>query len=225
MADASAAIDSSPSVSTSRKRLLDPIDRMAEVLCGLIMVMTFTLAMKHEGWTVHEVLLYALGCNLAWGIIDGSLYVIGCLGERGRNLRALRAIRTGKPEEGYRAIREHLPPLIANILTSADYERLRRELAALPEEVARQTVAKEALLGGGGVFLLVFLSTLPVVMPFLLTKDLRLALSISNGVALVLLFLTGFCYGRAIGSHAWRTGFITLAIGGILTVIALVLGG
>jgi VIT family len=227
MANPSVAIHSARTalISASHKRILDPMDRMAEVLCGLIMVMTFTLAMKREGWTVREVLVYSVGCNLAWGIIDGSLYAIGLISERGRNRRALEAIRTGVPEQGYRAIREHLPPLIASVLTSADYERFRKELAALPAEITKQTVTKEALLGGLSVFLLVFLSTFPVVIPFLLMKDVALALSISNAVALAMLFLTGFFYGRSVGGGAWRIGFITLAIGSVLTIIALVLGG
>ena len=29
------------------------------------------------------MILAALGCNLAWGIIDAGLYLMGCLGERG----------------------------------------------------------------------------------------------------------------------------------------------
>lgn len=230
MADACTAVRSQqppvPKPATnSRQRLLDPMDRMAEVLCGLIMVMTFTLAIKRDGWTVHEALVSAIGCNLAWGIIDGSLYAIGCLSERGRNLRALHVIHTGGQEEGRRVISAHLPPLIASVLTADDFERLREQLAALPELSPRESVTKEALLGGVGVFLLVFLSTFPVVIPFLVVKNLSLALPISNGVALVLLFLTGFFYGRTTESGAWRAGFFTLAIGGVLTIIALVLGG
>jgi len=201
------------------------MDRMAEVLCGLIMVMTFTLAIKHEGWTVREALISAIGCNLAWGIIDGSLYAIGCFSDRGRKLRALRAIRTTGPEEGYRVISAHLPPLIASVLTPVEFEHLRQELAALPELSTHQSVTKEALLGGFGVFLLVFLSTFPVVIPFVVIRNLSLALSISNGIALVLLFLTGFFYGRATDGGAWRVGFVTLAIGGVLTMVALVFGG
>ena len=209
----------------SRQRLLDPMDRMAEVLCGLIMVMTFTLAIKREGWTVREALVSAMGCNLAWGIIDGTLYILGCISERGRNIRALETVRTSEPEKSYRVIGKHLPPLIAGVLTSADYENLRQKLKALPDSVMAPGIAKEDLLGGVGVFLLVFLSTFPVVIPFLLMKDVTRALSISNGIALALLFLAGFLFGRATNSGPWRTGFITLAVGSVLTITALVLGG
>jgi len=216
---------SSTPTKNAPKRLLDPMDRMAEVLCGLIMVMTFTLAIKHEGWTVREALEYAIGCNFAWGIIDGTLYVMGRVSERGRNIRAWQSVRTSEPEKSYGVIREHLPALIGRVLTSADYENLRQKLKALPELETTSGATKEDLLGGFGIFLLVFLSTFPVVIPFLLMKDVTRALSFSNGIALALLFLIGFLYGRATKSGAWRTGFITLAVGSILTIIALVLGG
>ena len=231
MADLSAAARTAPDSSSvyspknSRQRLLDPVDRLAEVLCGLIMVMTFTLAMKRAGWSVREVLEYAIGCNVAWGIIDGSLYTIGCISERGRNMRVLESIRTVGPEAGRQVIRAHLPPVIAGILTPSDYENLRQKLRMLPDTAVTPAATKEDLLGGLGVFLLVFLSTLPVVIPFLVIENVRVALSASHGVALVLLFLTGFFYGRATGSGTWKAGCLTLAIGIVLTIVALVLGG
>src|ERR1051325_12023723 len=78
------------------KRVLDPIDRVSEVLFGLIMVRTFTgsLSVAEAGRDdVRTMLIGALGCNIAWGVIDGVLYLMGCLAERGRNLATYRAAR------------------------------------------------------------------------------------------------------------------------------------
>src|SRR5512141_1547579 len=92
----------------SSRRALDPVDRVAEVLFGLIMVLTFTgsLSVAEAGRDdVRAMLIGALGCNIAWGIIDGVLYLMGCLGEQGREIRALRAVRrAAKPEEAHRVI-------------------------------------------------------------------------------------------------------------------------
>src|SRR3974377_2388913 len=58
--------------SPARQRLLDPIERSSEVLFGLIMVLTFTGSLRASGLDhddVHRMMLAALGCNLAWGII------------------------------------------------------------------------------------------------------------------------------------------------------------
>ena len=74
------------------RRVLDPIDRISEVLFGLIMVLTFTgsLSVAEAGRDdVRTMLIGALGCNLAWGIIDAMLYLMGCLAEKGRDLHDL----------------------------------------------------------------------------------------------------------------------------------------
>jgi hypothetical protein len=54
-------------------RVLEPGERISEVLFGLIMVLTFTgsLSVAEAGREdIRTMLVGALGCNLAWGIID-----------------------------------------------------------------------------------------------------------------------------------------------------------
>src|SRR5689334_16877333 len=102
--------DSAPPSSpfASPKRLLQPNERISEALFGLIMVLTFTgsLSVAEAGRDdVRSMLIGALGCNLAWGIIDAILYLMGCLSEQARGLRALRDLRTsGTPEDTRRVI-------------------------------------------------------------------------------------------------------------------------
>ena len=90
------------------RRLLDPVDRVSEILFGLIMVLTSTntLSVATAGRAeIGTMIMGALGCNLAWGIIDAALYVMGCLNERGRDLLMLRAVRQPvSPEETKRLI-------------------------------------------------------------------------------------------------------------------------
>jgi hypothetical protein len=97
------------------KRVLDPIDRVSEVLFGLIMVLTFTgsLSVAESGREdVRAMLIGALGCNIAWGIIDAMLYLMGCLAEKGRGLITLRAVRKAvDPREAQRHIADALPPV------------------------------------------------------------------------------------------------------------------
>src|ERR1700742_3516219 len=78
------------------KRVLEPIERVSEVLFGLIMVLTFTgsLSIAEAGRDdVRAMLIGAVGCNLAWGIIDAVLYLMGILAERGNGIRTLRAVQ------------------------------------------------------------------------------------------------------------------------------------
>src|SRR6476620_4202242 len=121
-----------PSAATSSKRVLEPIDRISEVLFGLIMVLTFTgsLSVAEAGREdVRTMLIGALGCNLAWGIIDGLLYLMGCLSEQGRGVRAWRALQdASSPASAQRAIAGVLPPLVAAALSPVEYESVRQKL-------------------------------------------------------------------------------------------------
>ena len=80
-------------------------------------------------------------------------------------------------------------------------------------------------MGAAGVFLLVFLSTFPVVIPFIFMKDVKLALRVSNAIAIALLFLTGYSFGRHIGRHAVGTGIAMVVLGGALVALTIALGG
>ncbi len=205
------------------------MDRMAEILCGLIMVMTFTTTVNQSQSSredLRTILLAALGCNLAWGIIDGALYVMACVSERGKRYLSWRTVHDDPDvAKAHGVIREVLPPAIASVLSTTEFEQLRQRLRDLPEPPVQAGASREDWLGGLGVLLLVFLSTFPVVIPFIFMSDVRLALRISNLIAVALMFLTGYFYGRATGIRPWRTGVITLLVGALLAVVALVLGG
>jgi VIT1/CCC1 family predicted Fe2+/Mn2+ transporter len=213
----------------SSKRVLDPMDRVSEVLFGLIMVLTFTgsLSVATAGHAeVREMLVGALGCNLAWGIIDALLYLMGGLAEKGRALAALHAVRAAAdPREAQRVIAEHLPPTVAGILQTQELEAIRAGLIRLPEPPARPTLSKEDWLGGVGVFLLVVASTLPVAIPFVLMGDAHRALRVSNAIAVAMLFLCGYSAGRLTRYHPWGTGLGMVLLGSLLVAMTMALGG
>jgi hypothetical protein len=205
------------------------MERISEIWFGLIMVLTFTcsLSVKNAGrQEVHAMLIGALGCNLAWGIIDSFMYLLACFVERGNGIAKLRAVRrAAKPGAAYEAIANALPPVLASVLSPVELEVMRQKLNRLPEPPKRSTLTKKDWLGAVGVFLLVLLSTFPVVIPFLFIGDARLALRISNGVALVLLFLIGYAFGLYANHHPWRMGLGMVILGSGLVAITIVLGG
>jgi len=74
-------------VAARRGRLLDPLDRVSEILFGLIMAVTIvgSLSIATAGHTeVRAVLIGALGCNIAWGLVDAVMYVLRGMAERAR---------------------------------------------------------------------------------------------------------------------------------------------
>ena len=211
------------------KRLLDPIDRVTEVLFGLIMVLTSTsaLSVATAGQAdIRTMILGALGCNLAWGIIDAGMYLMGCLDERGRNLLKVWAVRQARsPDEARRAIADALPAPVASILSQDELESMRLKLTGLPKPPAGPSLTTDDALGALAVCLWVFLSTFPVVIPFLFVADVQLALRMSNAVAIAMLFLCGYAFARSIGFHPWLTGLVMVAIGCALVGVAVALGG
>src|SRR5262245_64458337 len=160
-------------------RVLDPLERISEILFGLIMALTFTLTLgvaTADHLAVRTMLIGALGCNLAWGIIDGSVYLLARLNERGRALMNWRAVRDAADMNEAQHIVAAILPL-ASVLTPAQLEPLQAELRRLPEP-ARPRLKKDDWLGGLGICLLSFLSTFPIVVPFMVIGDARLALRV-----------------------------------------------
>jgi hypothetical protein len=211
------------------KRALDPIDRLSEVLFGLIMVLTFTgsLSVYEAGREdVRTMLAGALGCNLAWGLIDAVFYLMGCLAEKGRRLLTFRAVREADdPVRAQRLIVDALPPLVASVLEPAELETLRLRLLKLPEPPRHARVGKDDWQGALGVLLLVFLSTFPVVIPFIVMRDAVPALRVSNAIAVLLLFGTGVAYARQTGHRPVWVGSAMVVLGSILVGLTMALGG
>jgi hypothetical protein len=208
--------------------VLDPVSRASEILFGLIMVMTFTLSLATAAAgraDVRAVLIGVLGCNFAWAIIDAVMYLMGTRGERRLAISAVQAIRDAESSAAGRTIvADNLPPIVLPALTASDLERIRLHLGGLPPESLKTRFSQEEYLAAIGVFLLVFLCLFPVAAPFLFIDNIALALRLSNAVAVCMLFLTGFTFGRQVG-RPYRTGFLMVAIGIALVAVALALGG
>jgi hypothetical protein len=213
----------------STKRVLEPIERVSEVLFGLIMVLAFTCSFSVAGvgrTEVRTMLLAALGCNIAWGIIDGIMYLMGCLAERARSLGTLRAVRKAPdPQKAQRVIADALPPVVASILGPPQLEAIRQHLTQLPEPPTHPRLTKGDWAGAAGVFLLVALSTCPVVLPFVFMQNGIRAQRVSNGIAVAMLFLTGYAFGRCTAYHPRAMGIAMVALGAALVGLTIILGG
>jgi len=213
----------------SSRRVLDPNERIAEVLFGLIMVLTFTgsLSVAEAGRDdVRTMLIGALGCNLAWGIIDGVLYLMGCLAEKGRNLVTYRAVRhASDPKQAQRLIAEALPSVVASVLQPTELDAIQLRLRKLPEPPRRARLSGSDWRGALGVFLFVFLSTFPVAVPFIFMQSARTAMRVSNVIAIGMLLSAGVAYGRCVGRSPWGFGISMILLGGALVGITIALGG
>ncbi len=209
--------------------LLDPVDRDTEFLTGLIMALTFTctLSVANSGDTgVRTVILGALACNVAWGVVDGVMYLLSCLAERAEDRLRLRQLQeAANPDDALRILKDALPGPVSAVLDAQELKALRARIAGLPPSTDPATLERRDYLAALLVFVTVVVSTVPVVVPLALIHDPFTALRVSNATAIGLLYFFGNTLGRATGIPARRTGLSMVAIGVVLVGIAIALGG
>jgi hypothetical protein len=211
-----------------RGRILEPVERLSEIIFGLIMVLTITGAVSvtsTDRAEIRTMIIAALGCNIAWGIIDAGIYLMAQLGERGRLAVMAKSVReTAEPEKARSIIADELPEPVAAVLQPAQYDLIREKLVQSPSAVTAR-LTKADWLGALAVCILVILITFPVVIPFIFMQDVRLALRVSNVVAVALLFVCGVLFARHAGLWPWTTGLVMVGVGVTLVSIAIALGG
>jgi VIT1/CCC1 family predicted Fe2+/Mn2+ transporter len=214
-------------------RYLDPASSLGEILFGLIMTLTFTLGAGliiedegHEG--ARQLLIAVIGCNVAWGIIDGALYLVGELFDRGRARKLGMAIRASADKSAATAlVAEELDPVVSGVLDESERATLYVRIAEniRQKSAAATRVGKEDWMGAFTSFWLVVITSAPAAIPFLLFDDARFALRVSNAILLGLLFLSGYWWSRYTLGRPWLTGIIFLLGGGLLVLAAIALGG
>jgi len=211
-----------------RQRFADPVDRVSEIIFGLIMAVTIvgSLSIATAGANeVRTVMVAALGCNLAWGLVDAVMYLVRTLTERTRNLALARQVIDADTATAHRLIMAALPEHVAAITGPDELEAMRRRLLALPAPV-RGGLRRDDYLAATGVFLLVVAATFPVVLPFVMTSDTALAMRLSRVITLAMLFAAGLALGRHAGhAHPLRTGLLMLMLGAALISAVIALGG
>ncbi|MBK9386887.1 MAG: VIT1/CCC1 transporter family protein [Planctomycetes bacterium] len=215
-------------------RSLDPATRLAELVFGLVMTLSFTLTasvlLREEGHAgARELMLAIFGCNLAWGVIDGGLFLLGQIVERGRKRRLWIALRNARDErEAEALLSDELDDLVGRGLEPAEraslYRSLGQKLRTLEPAPIRLT--REDWRGALASCWLVFFTGIPAALPFFVLSDPFVALRTSNALLLLLLFFLGERSARSLGfPHPLRSGFTFLGFGALLVGVAIALGG
>jgi hypothetical protein len=213
-------------------RYIDPSDWWGEVLFGLIMVLIFTLGArsvvaKGEGAT-YDLLVAVVGCNIGWGIISGGMFVIDALFERSRKVRLARSVQEAPDEEHALAvIRDELDTDLEAVTSDEVRAHLYRHILdnVKTMELPKTRVTRADLFGALVVFVLVALTTVPAVLPFLVIGDLRLALRTSNLLLVGMLFVVGYRWAGQTNTNPWLAGVSVMVVGLGMVVVAELLGG
>jgi hypothetical protein len=213
---------------TVRTPLLAPIDRLSETLFGLFMTLTFTGSMSvaiGQGGTVQSILIAALGCNIAWGIVDGTMYLLRTATERKRTIGILAEIKSAPEADLPDIVRDLVADTSSRPLTNDDALMIanwvRRSDADSPTRPIRSTDLRAAL----AVFVTVVLATFPPVLPFIFLTDVFAAMRWSNGIAVAMLCVIGWQFDYYIGHGSRLMRVVVPLIGTVLVAVTIALGG
>src|SRR5688572_21203042 len=136
--------------------VLNPVDRIAEVLFGLIMVLSFTGAISASTDAredVRELLWAALGCNVAWGLVDAIMYLMNVAIERGHSISVIKKIHESKSaDEAGQILRDEIQPAIAGLMTTVELNELSSRLKKLPEPSRKHLLTGTDLWAGVQIF-------------------------------------------------------------------------
>jgi hypothetical protein len=221
-------------------RLLDPIDRIVEAVYSVLIVLTFTLAARSflaqttaglpdPDSAIMQLFWAALGCALAWGMIDGAMYVLTCAFERGQDRRLYQIVRNAADEdEGAALLAAESDNPLSSIVGESElrsfygqlYQRLR---TAPPPSVGFE---KADFAGALGILLVAVGAALPLLLPLvILPGSEEFRVRVSNMIAFAMLFLMGYRWGVYAGGKPWRTGLLLMVLGVAMMIVAIPLGG
>jgi len=215
-------------VAEGRKGVLDSIERWSEIIFGLLMALAITGSLSIAGAGADDVrtmMFAALGCNIAWGLADGIMYLVQALTERTRKATLVARLKAMAEPEARQLIADELPARLGENAGPQLLEELRQRVVAMPPASLDASLRRDDFAGALGVFLLVVLSTFPVVIPFMFVDELKLAMRLSNATGVVVLFVGGWMLARYAGGNPWKGGASMAGVGAALSAAIIALGG
>jgi hypothetical protein len=169
------------------------------------MVLTFTgsLSAAESGHAeVRAMLIGALGCNLAWGLIDAIMYLMSSLAERAADQRMIAAVqRAATAAQAGNIVARRLPAPVVTLLAPADPGKyVSASRACLIRPLGWFLNERTASQGG-----LWWSCPIPVVLPFASRRRHGGNASL-NAIAVAMMFVTGYAFGRAMDTAARDNG-------------------
>ncbi|MDD1752299.1 MAG: hypothetical protein LUQ38_04330 [Methanotrichaceae archaeon] len=204
----------------------------SEPMFGVIMVVCFTSVLRAypdvADQVIGNVLLSALFCCIAWGLVDGIFYAWEAHYELDRKKKLLTRVQApNDPNEARELVEDHLGDTIVDLMEEKDkeqiYQIVEKNVAGI--DLGHVSI-KEDMVTVLIAFGLVVGSSIIVMVPFLVVSPVMNALIISNITGILLLFIMGYWReeDRRI-SKKLITGGLTAFVALIITIVTIRLGG
>ncbi len=219
---------------------LDPIDALSATFFSILFALLFTLSYgiliyrgvidsSFSSGYGTELFFAILGAIAIWGAIDGVMYALTAVFQREERHRLLQHLQTAEKEEtAVDAIADEFD-FILEPITNDDqrYDLYHDILAHLrqaePQEVGLQ---REDVVGALTSVLVSVSVVLPSLMPLLLLpENTALAIRISNVISVIVIFGTGYSWGKHTDTNPWKTGLILVSVCLSLVLMAIFIGG
>jgi hypothetical protein len=221
-------------------RFLDPIDRLTVTIYSILVLLTFTLAFRIfrlgeygsqpvQTRELNDLLLGALGAVVAWALIDGVMYALLELFQRGERHRLLRQLEAAPSEQArVDIVAEEFDYILEPISGEMERQQLYRGVVEHLRGGQPRSVGfkREDLTGGVAWMIMAILAVVPSLLPLaLLRENPGLAIRVSNIISFAMLFQAGHQWGVHTSANPWKTGLLLLGVGIVLVAIAIPLGG
>ncbi len=219
---------------------LDPIDVLSATFFSILFALLFTLsygiliysgvidASFSSGYGT-ELFFAILGAVAIWGAIDGVMYALTAVFQREERHRLLQHLQMADKEEtAVDAIADELDFILEPITNDDQRYDLYHDILvhlrqAEPQEVGLQ---REDVVGALTSVLVSVLVVLPSLMPLLLVpENTALAIRISNIISVIVIFGTGYSWGKHTDTNPWKTGLILASVCLSLVLMAIFIGG
>jgi hypothetical protein len=177
---------------------------------------------------IGTVLLSALFCCIAWGLVDGIFYTWEAHYELNKKKKLLALVQApNDPKKAREPVEDDLGDTIVGLMDEKDKEQVYQivEKNVSGVDLGRVSI-KEDIVTILIAFGLVVGSSIIVMIPFLLFSPVMTALRISNITGIFLLFFMG--YWREEDKRIAKkliTGGFTALVALIITLVTIILGG
>ena len=204
----------------------------SEPMFGVIMVVCFTSVLRAYPNLAEQILgtilVSALFCCIAWGLVDGIFYAWEAHYELDKRKKIQEAAKTSTGAGDAEGLVEgHLGDTVVDLLEDEDRKQIYQIVNKKLPGIDLGTVSiRDDIVTVLIAFGLVVGSSIVVMVPFLVIDPVMTALVVSNVTGIVLLFFMGYWREEAKGiGKKLTTGLLTAFIALIITVVTIVLGG
>ncbi|HPY40774.1 MAG TPA: hypothetical protein PLM98_09660 [Thiolinea sp.] len=209
-----------------------PIDDQAiETLSGIILTMsvlsTLQVVSAQTAQTIdtRSLLYAALGSTAAWGFVDAMLSLVTKLIDRTHTYQVVKHLREATNLSAFRErLRDEAPDYVVEQLDDTALRKIQGLLQS-KANVKRPGLNAQDYLAALHIWLIVVSAVLPLALPFLLIDDPLTAFRVTQLVSVWIMFALGYSLGEWLGTKPIRSGLSFAAIGIVITIVCIALGG